>query len=387
MPLHRDKPTGLPFNCYERYGERLYSIGYKKAPRPGEKRVWQFKLQCPVGDKSQILQLRRQAIKRIADLQAALPGEGTFKAWALAWHQMESAKPLDSEGRRAQSTLDENLREINKLNSILGHVPVDELQRSDAYDYLEEAERKRRSAKANKEISLARTILEWCVKKGAIKVNPFDGVTKLVTKLYDRRVTKEELALAVSIGRQRGGASHIVALALLTAYLCVRRSVEVRDFQRHQIKDAGIEWTGAKRKRGTAAKVGLIEWTPELRAVIDESLAVQRFKKAPETWYVFGNMKGAKYTKGGWKKVLHNLMTACESYAQEHGIPFQKFSLQDCRPAGVTSKEARGDVDTQNATLHSNRKMIDSVYDRQQVRVATPAPWGDDAQEREETAG
>jgi hypothetical protein len=372
MPLTRDKPTGLPFNCYERRGARLYSIGYKKSPAPGKPRVWQFKLQCPVGDQAQIIQLRRQAIKRIADIQAALPGEGTFKAWANAWLDKEKAKPLDSEGRRAETTLAENGREIAKLNSILGHVEVAKLKRADAYDYLEEAERKRRSAKANKEISLARTILEWCVQKGAIEMNPFDGITKLVTKQYDRHVTDEELALAVEMGRRLGGASHIVAMALKTAYLCVRRSVEVRDFQRHQITDAGIAWVGAKRKRGSVAKVGLIEWSPELTATIQEALAVKRFDSAPATFYVFGNMSGAKYTKGGWKKMLHNLMTACEAEAQARGIPFKKFSLQDCRPKGVTDKLEQGDADTQDATLHSNAKMIESVYDRRRVRVAKP---------------
>ena len=164
--------------------------------------------------------------------------------------------------------------------------------------YLEAAERKARSAKANKEISLARTGLEWAVKKGKIEVNPFAGVERLVTKKYDRRVTDGELALAVGMGRRAGGARLVVALGLSTAYLCLRRSVEVRNFQRHQIKDEGIEWTGAKRKRGSVAKEGLIEWSPALRDTIDEVLAVKRLNKAPATFYVFGNMMGQKYHQG-----------------------------------------------------------------------------------------
>ena len=38
--------------------------------------------------------------------------------------------------------------------------------------------------------------------------------------------------LAVSVGRRLGGARLIVALALKTAWLCVRRSVEVRAIMR-----------------------------------------------------------------------------------------------------------------------------------------------------------
>ena len=41
-----------------------------------------------------------------------------------------------------------------------------------------------------------------------------------------------------------------------------------------------------------------------------------------------------------------------------------------CRPKGVSNKLEQGATDTQDATLHSNGKMIESVYDRRRVRVA-----------------
>jgi len=367
MPVQRERPDGLPFNVYERRGLRVYRIWYK---RPNPPREIVFTMTCAAKDAIAVAKTRRAAIKRSADILAGAPVSGTFQSLALAWLAVEQAKPEGSEGRRAGTTLAENAREIAKLNSVLGHVPVADLRRVDAYDYLEAAERSKRSAKANKEISLARTILEYAVRREIVAVNPFAGVEKLVTKKYDRRVTDDELALAAEMGRQAGGARLIVALALRTAYLCVRRSVEVRDFQLHQIKEDGIEWTGAKRKRGTEAKEGLIEWSPALRATIDEALAVKRFDKALATFYVFGNMMGQKYTKGGWKKMLSNLMDLCEAAAKERGIAFQKFSLQDCRPMGVTKRMERGDTDVQDATLHSNGKMIEATYDRRRVRTA-----------------
>ena len=101
--------------------------------------------------------------------------------------------------------------------------------------------------------------------------------------------------------RPLGSPRHIVALALKTAYLCVRRSVEVRALAREQITEAGISWTSAKRQKSQFAQHGLIEWSKELRSVINEALAVQRNKLAG-AMYVFGNMQGQQYTKGGWKK-------------------------------------------------------------------------------------
>jgi hypothetical protein len=51
---------------------------------------------------------------------------------------------------------------------------------------------------------------------------------------------------------------------------------------------------------------------------------------------------------------------------------FTPFSLQDCRPKAVSDKLASGHTDVMDATLHSNRLMIESVYDRRRVRVAKP---------------
>ena len=178
-------------------------------------------------------------------------------------------------------------------------MPLAELTNTDVYDYFEEGERKSRPAKANKEIALAGTIMEYACRKGVIEVNPFAGVKKSVVAKYDRRVTDCELELAVEMGRKAGGARLVVPLALKTAWLCVRRSVEVRDLQRHQINATGIEWTGAKRKRGTAERSVKIDWSPELRATIDEAPAVKSFYSAPAARFVFGGMRGEKYTKGG----------------------------------------------------------------------------------------
>ncbi len=370
MPARRQTPDGLPFHLYERRGVRNYRIFYK-SPKPPRPVI--FSMTCAVDDRMAVAKTRREAIRRAVTIVSGGPTDGSFKALSLSWLAAQTDKPVGSEGRRAETTLTENGYEIAKLNSIMGDIPVGELTRTDAYDYLEAAEKKARSAKANKEISLARTILEYGIRKGLIDVNPFAGVQKLVTARTARLVTDAELELAVEMGRKAGGARLIVAMALKTAWLCLRRSVEVRDLQLPAVQDErGIRWTAAKRKRGTVARVGWIEWSPALRETIDEVLAVKRFDNGVESWYVFGNMHGEKYTKGGWKKMLANLMDLCEAEAKVRGLPFQKFSLQDCRPKGVTDKIEQGDEDVQDATMHSNSRMIQQVYDRRTETSAKP---------------
>lgn len=212
----------------------------------------------------------------------------TVTALIDAWFKRQKALPIGLVGKRADSTIAENEREALNLKRAMGHMLVVDLEKADAYEYLDacllaqdkEGNPRPRPEKGNKEIALMRVILEWAVRTRGVKVNPFDGVEKLVTEKVNRLVTADELSLAVEIGRLLGGPQYIVAMALQTAWLCVRRSVEIRAMTRDQIGEDGIEWVGAKRQVGQAVKRGLIEWSPALRAAVDEALAIKRNKLA-----------------------------------------------------------------------------------------------------------
>ncbi len=363
----RDRPDGLPSRVYERHGLRLYSIGFK-APDG----TWTFRLKCPVHDTNRINALRLEAQIKAAECQTVTQ-QNTFSFLLDQWIDWQERLPCGSLEKRAASTMAENRREAEMLRKAFGHMHTSHLTKTHAYEYLTAWSKSKvmRSAKANKEISLGRTILEYGVRLGYLQSNPFDGVVKLKTHAYERLVTDQELDLAVRVGRELGGPRHIVAMALKTAYLCVRRSVEVRALTRDQIQPDGIHWTAAKRQRGQSARVGLIEWSPELRAVIDEALDIKRNKLAG-SWHVFGNMQGQPYTKGGWKKTLSELMKVCVEKARADGVAFTPFSLQDCRPKGVSDKLALGHQDVLNATLHTSDRMVRQVYDRRFTKVAKP---------------
>lgn len=374
MIRRRAKPDGLPFRLYERHGVRVYSIGFK-----GKDGKWAFRLQCPSTERAKVVATRREAIAKANAMGMGAPSEGTFAALADAWIKRQEDLPADTEGKRATSTLAENRREIAMLKRAFGSMQVAEMEMADAYAYLDACQLAKdkqgnprpRPEKGNKEIALARVVLAFGVRVRALATNPFVGFEKLATRKTDRLVSDVELSLAVEIGRKMGGPQHIVALALRTAWLCLRRSVEVRALTRDQITDAGLVWKAAKRQKGQAEKVGLIEWSEQLKATIDEALAIKRNKLAG-AWFVFGNLSGQRYTKGGWKATLSKLMAECLAEAERRKIQFQPFSLQDCRPKGVSDKLEQGDTDTMDATLHSSERMIRQVYDRRRVRVAKP---------------
>lgn len=363
MIRRRSAVDGLPFRVYERMGVRTYSIGYKM--RSG---AWAFRYQCPVGDAAQMAALRRKAIEESAKVNEDVP-VGGFDSLVTAWFAMQDALPRTDTKKRADSTIAENRREAKNIVQAFGHLHPSEITRTMGYEYLDACTQAGRPEKGNKEIALARLILEYAIRKGIITTNPFDGLRKNKTVKTHRLVTRAEMDIAVEAGRRRGGARLIVALALKTAWLCLRRSVEVRSITRSAITPEGIYWKDGK----TAGKAAvLISWSDELRDTINEVLAVKRNKVAG-TMYLFGNLQGQKYTKGGWKAMLDDLMQDAEQLAANENVQFSRFSLQDCRPMGVTTKMERGDTDTQDATLHTDGKMIATVYDRRALKRATPA--------------
>lgn len=374
MIRRRATPDGLPYRVYERKGVRVYSIGYKL--RTGK---WAFRYECPVDDAAQIAGLRRRAVTEAAAITEDRP-VGGFTGLVEAWLTWQERLPASDERKRAASTIAENKREAENLKRAWGHFEPREITRTMGYEYLDacltatdkDGNARPRPEKGNKEMALARLILEYGIRKGLLDENPLAGLAKNKTTRTRRRVSAEEMALVLEVGRKHGGSRLVVALGLRTAWLCLRRSVEVRSMPRQAIRPEGILWRDGKDPRGKKPLV-LIEWSDELRATIDEALRIERFKGAG-SMFVFGNRKtGQAYTKGGWKAVLDDLMTACEKEAAARRMPFVKFSLQDCRPMGVSDKLEKGHTDVIDATLHTSEKMVRSVYDVRAVKRAKPA--------------
>jgi integrase len=363
MIRRRITPDGLPYRLYERRGVRVYSIGYKL--KSGK---WAFRYECPVTDLNEVARLRRKAIEESTRIRSDRP-IGGFEGLVKAWFDWQEALPLSSTKKRAASTIAENKRESVKIVTAFGHLQLDEITKTMGYEYLDACEAGNRPEKGNKEISLARVILEYGVRLGMIEANPFDGLRKNKTVTKQHYVENSDLSLALEVGRSMGGPYHIQALCLKTAYLCVGRSVEARAFTINHITDAGLVWHDGKTK--TKAPT-LFSWTPELRAIVDEALAVKRNHVAG-SMFLFGNMQGQRYTKSGWGKLLGNLMDKCELVAAERKIEFHRFNLQHCRPKGVSDKLNRGDLDTRDATRHTSEKMISTVYDRRKMKKSTPS--------------
>ena len=89
-------------------------------------------------------------------------------------------------------------------------------------------------------------MMTFVIWRNVINVNPLERLEMLPVQASHRYEKDHELKLALEVGRVLGGPQHIVALALQTAYLCVRRSVEVRDLTLADVRDNGILWENKK---------------------------------------------------------------------------------------------------------------------------------------------
>ncbi len=363
MINRRKLPDGLPFRVYERDGVRTYSIGYKQPNG-----AWAFRYSCSAKDKFQKQELKQKAIAEATLLEFGVSHASLTEQLIDAWFEYQDKLPANNPAKRADSTIKENLREAKNLKLSFGHMAPHQITKTDGYTYLDACVQANRPEKGNKEIALLQVILEYGVRIGKLRTNPLEKIRKNKTTKKKRWVSDVELNLAMEVGRANGGAQWIVAMALKTAWLCLKRSVEVRGITRDSIRKEGIVWQDGKSKTKAAV---LIEWSPELRELIDEALAVKRHHVAG-SMYLFGNMRGQKYTKGGWKAVLDDLMRACVKVAADRKIAFTPFSLQDCRPKGVSDKLESGAADIQDATGHSSDRMIRQVYDRRQLKKASP---------------
>jgi|GEM_PF-665453 len=365
----RQVNDGLPYRVYERRGLKIYSIGYKS-----KNNTWLFRLQCDIKDAGRIRQLRREAIVKATALTAEGVEIVTVSQLFVAFfaHHDKLQEQPKARGARKKSTLVENKREAATLCTAFGEMAIVDVKYHHAASYQDKCDELGRGAKADKEITLLSKALNFARRRGIIDVNPLTEIEKLPSRPSDRYVTDDELELALEVGRTMGGAPHIVGLALNAAYLCIRRSVEVRDLQVSDLCDEGIWWTEGKTRFGVTPKRVLIEWSTELKALVDEALALRPLTALGT--YIFGNLEGDKYTKGGWKPGLGRLMGACEQMAKDRGVPFKKFSLMDLRPKGVSDKLAAGEnvQDVVDVTLHNSPRMVTTVYDRLKERRAKP---------------
>lgn len=368
MVGRRKRPDGLPERLYMREGKRVTSFFIKHADNRRQELG-----SARSGDMNAVREARRRAEQQYDEIMGVKPlDENT--TWLIDKYFVWQASLPDSQ-RKAVSTITENKREAVNLKKFFGDMDPRTIEPEHCYAYIDERTTANQAAvKAGKEISLLSAVLEYGRRIGRVRDNVAKGIEKPRNGPSEVHVEWEQVEFLCEVGKAAGGSFAIMGLCAQFTWLTLRRPTETRNFTRDQIVTEGCHFTASKRKHGTANKTGTIQWSPLLRATVDEASAIKRWgKNSIPARYVFGNLAGEPYTKGGWKSGWSRLHDLAEAEAKKQEKPWYRFSLQDCRPGGVTEKEARGDTDTVDATLHADGRMVKTVYNRLRHRNAKPA--------------
>ena len=175
-------------------------------------------------DKDACARIRAEAVERANELNGAPVESRATEALFKRYFAWQRGLPVDSEERKADSTLDENEHnEAKRLLRTFGKVKPAVIKPVHIYKYLDGGAAEGVPAKENKEIALLSAVLEFGRRKGVFETNPCRDIKYNKTRPDTRYVTPAELDLVLRTAREGGGMYLIAALCLRAAYLTVSR--------------------------------------------------------------------------------------------------------------------------------------------------------------------
>jgi nucleoside-diphosphate kinase len=114
MTKRRAIADGLPYRVYERFGKRIYSVGYRL---PNDK--WAFRYSCAITDAVGVKKLRAKAITESARISVDNYDRppGGFAGLIDDWFQWQESLPRNDTRKRASSTIAINKAEAKVLKN------------------------------------------------------------------------------------------------------------------------------------------------------------------------------------------------------------------------------------------------------------------------------
>lgn len=230
--------------------------------------------------------------------------------------------------KRSAQTRHNEGRMLDRLKPVFGHVLPDSIEAPMLYRYLDE--RKTPTGEpapvvARHEIALLGHVYSKAIRWGVASRNPVRGID------YGERPGKRRQVGMDEVDKLREIASERMRLAIDLAVSTGQRRGDLLTLKRTQLRDDGIEFRQSKTGAGV-----LIEWSDDLRAIVDRAKAM-----APQipAEYLIRKSNGRPYTGSGFAAIWQRLMA---KHVKAGG---QQFSFHDLRSVSAdgaeTAEEAR----------------------------------------------
>lgn len=266
---------------------------------------------------------------------------------------------------KSAKTASENLRQIERFRPAFDKMNIQDIEPHHIYKYFE-----KRTAKvaAKKEIEVLSHIFTKAVEWGELKQHPFKGQVRIENPSTprDRYVEDWELIELLAMKpRKRKGSLGMVQAYLKLKLLTGLRQRDLLLLTAADLRDDGIFVKPSKTKNTTGAK-RIYEWTPALRAAVEECKA-WRPALSP---YLFCNGKGEclvdeeEGTAKGFNDIWQNCMTRLLSETKVT----ERFTEHDLR--AKVSSDAESLARAQELLAHADAKMTEKFYRRKPQKIA-----------------
>jgi len=259
---------------------------------------------------------------------------------------------------------------IRNLRLVFGTAPPAAVKAGHVFEY-----RNKRAEKsivqANREKSCLSAVFTAAVEWRIVNENPCRQVPKIEEPPRDRYVTDAEFTAVYRL------ASPMLQCAMDLATITGQREGDLLRLSRSQLNDEGIVFRIGKSKRRhprhgkivERAKTMIVEWSPELHAVVERLKKLGPILRAT----LVCNLQGKPYSECGFRSNWHHLMRK----ALSERVIAESFTFHDLR-----AKSASDEADPSAATerlAHDDPRTSRKVYLRKPRRARPGAKILDSA--------
>jgi integrase len=266
----------------------------------------------------------------------------------------------------APRTQSDYLGYIRNLRLVFGDAPPRQVTPGHIADY--QAKRAERSiVQANREKSCLSAVFNSAIKWHVADSNPCRMISKLREVERDRYVSDVEYAAVYRL------ASPMIQCAMDLAVLTGQREGDLLKLSRAQLSEEGIAFTIGKSKRRhprhgklvETAKKLIIEWSPELRQVIERAK-----KLGPELRpTLLCNLQGRPFTSDGFRSNWHRLMVKATTPSENQSASLaERFTFHDLRAKSASDDDFASATDR---LAHQDPRTTQRIY-RRKPRKARP---------------
>jgi hypothetical protein len=197
-------------------------------------------------------------------------------------------------------------------------------------------------------------VFEYARDVGLTEYNPCEGVERNTELPRDRE------ALAWEVECLLAAAPPLLALMIRFVRITGWRGHEIRALEHRQFEPAGI-----RLQRAKGGQRELWEWTPELRAIVDEAKKLRGAVRSLR--YVFCTRKGGQLTEWGLQSLWRATLRRANRQLADSGVGISGLTFHDLRSKAIDDAAERG-LDPVAFASHSDSKVTRRHYLRRAKR-------------------